>query len=135
MKEGSYKLIDLYEGAHIRVKANSFYHHGIYVGNDEVIQFGLPFDPYTNPDTIKVIKSSLKDFSANNMFIEVYEYSKKELKAKRDNKDIVKMAYSLIGTGGYNLLNNNCEHFANYCSYDVNKIKKLDIKVGNFDND
>jgi len=118
MKEGTWELVDLYPGCHIRVKTNNFYHHAIYIGDGEVVQFGLPFDPYnnTNYKDIKVIRSPLKDFSKS-MFIEVYVYSKKELKKKKKDSEIIKTALSSVGEGGYDILKNNCEHFVNYCIF------------------
>ena len=126
MKKGCWKLIDLYPGAHIRAKVNSFYHHGIYIGNDEVVQFGLPFEMYKNNDEVKVLRSNISEFCGNNDFIEVYVYSKKELKQKYSDEEIIKNALSHVGEGGYNILRNNCEHFANYCVFGVKKSEQID---------
>lgn len=112
----SWELIDPYPGAHIRVQVGQIYHHAIYIGNCEVVQFGLPFSYQNDPSTIKVIKSKVDDFLGNG-FLEVRVYSKKENKLKYSNEEIIKNAISRIGEGGYSLLCNNCEHFANECVF------------------
>lgn len=117
MKNGEWKLIDLHPGAHIRVKVKNYYHHGIYIGNDEVVQFGHPFNVNEDPKNVLVIKSPIEDFAGPANFIEVYQYSKKELKLKNKDEDIIKIALSHLGEGGYNILDNNCEHFANRCVF------------------
>ena len=126
MKSGSWELTDLYPGAHIRVQIGDFYHHGIYIGDGEVVQFGLPFDVYTDPSQVKVLRSPLKDFCSNAVFIEVYHFSKKELKQKLPDEQIVKTALSKVGEGGYSVIANNCEHFANYCVFGKKTSKQID---------
>lgn len=126
MKKGEWKLINLYPGAHIRVKINNFYHHAIYIGNGEVVQFGLPFDMYKENSDVKVLRSPLSDFCAPDDFIEVYCYSKKELKQKYSDEQIINNALSHIGEGGYNILKNNCEHFANLCIFGIPKSEQVD---------
>lgn len=128
MKE-KWELIDLYPGAHIRVKMNNFYHHAIYIGNNEVIQFGLPNNFQTDPKKVKIIKSPLKDF-ASNEFIEVRIYNRKEQKQKNSDEEIIKIALSKIGEGDYNILHNNCEHFANYCVFGKKESRQID-KINN----
>lgn len=126
MKTGTWKLVDLYPGAHIRAKVGSFYHHGIYIGNDEVVQFGLPHEMYENNDDIKVSRSPLSEFCDRDAFIEVYVYSRKEQKQKFIDEDIVKNALSHVGEGGYNIFKNNCEHFANFCVFGIKKSEQID---------
>ncbi len=133
MKMGTWKLVDLYPGAHIRSKVNNFYHHGIYIGNDEVVQFGLPFSMYEDSEDIKVLRSPIKDFCGSDGFIEVYVYSKKELKQKYPDSEIIKNALSHIGEGGYNILRNNCEHFANFCVFGIKRSEQVDDVYDNVD--
>lgn len=121
----TWKMIDPVLGDHIRVLINGYYHHGIYIGNDEVVQFGHPFDMYQDHSLIKVIKSPIEDFLRGG-FLEVRQYTKKELKTKHKNAFIVEVALSKIGEGDYNLLYNNCEHFANYCVFGKKESKQVD---------
>lgn len=118
-------MVDPIAGDHIRVHVNGYYHHGIYIGNDEVIQFGHPFDMYTDHNEIKVIKSPIEDFLRGG-FLEVRQYSKKELKIKFKNELIIEIAKSKLGEGDYNLLYNNCEHFANLCVFGKKESKQVD---------
>ena len=124
MKE-CWELGELYPGAHIRVSMNNFYHHGIYIGNNEVVQFGLPNAINTEAKDVKVLRSPIEDF-AKDGFIEIRRYSKKEQKLKRPDEEIVKVALSKVGEGGYNLIHNNCEHFANFCVFGVKASKQMD---------
>lgn len=41
-------------------------------------------------------------------------------------KEIVKNAYSRVGAATYNLLHENCEHFATWCRYGVSKSVQAD---------
>ena len=120
-----WKLIDPVKGDHIRVKSNQLYHHGIYVGNEEVIQFGGPFDMFKNPKEIVVEKVKIEDF-LNGGFLEVKEFDRKEKKIKCSPEEIIETALSMIGTGGYDLLRNNCEHFVNYCIFKEKKSSQID---------
>ncbi|MBQ9467602.1 MAG: lecithin retinol acyltransferase family protein [Clostridia bacterium] len=118
MSNGSWELTDLYPGAHIRVRTGSFYHHGIYIGGGEVVQFGLPRDIYGDPSEIRILRSPVKDFCPDDSsFIEVYRFSRKELKQKQSDAQIVAAALAHVGEGGYSVLRNNCEHFANFCVF------------------
>lgn len=114
-----------YPGAHIRVQIGEIYHHGIYIGNDEVVQFGMPFDIRNIPEDIKVIKSSINDF-LNGGFLEVREFSKKEKKIKNDDLKIVEIALSKLGEGNYDIIHNNCEHFVNECIFNKKLSKQVD---------
>ncbi len=103
-------------GDMIRVSAGTIYHFGIYVSDDEVIQFGLPPSRRGGqPDSeIEVMSATIDDFLAGG-FLEVCVFDKKEKKNNRTPDEIVKYARSKIGTRGYHILYNNCEHFANEC--------------------
>ena len=124
MKE-CWELDDLYPGAHIRVLMNNFYHHAIYIGNNEVVQFGLPNIVDIDTKDIKVLRSPIEDF-AKDGFIEVRKYSKKEQKIKRSNEEIIRIALSKVGESGYNIIHNNCEHFANFCVFGIKTSKQMD---------
>jgi len=72
-----WEMIAPYPGAHIRVQIQSIYHHGIYVGEDEVIQFGLPFDMLRPKEEVKVLKSNMEQFLQGG-FLEVRVFDRKE---------------------------------------------------------
>lgn len=120
----TWKMIEPNIGDHIRVKCNQIYHHGIYIGNNEVIAFGHPYNLLENHDQIEVVKTTIEEFLQGG-FLEVRIYQKKELKEKRKPEEIVAVAKSKLGEKGYNILHNNCEHFANFCVFG----KKISIQT------
>ncbi len=103
-------------GDMVRVQLGGIYHYGIYVSDDEVIQFGLAPNARRNiPDAeISVLASDIDVFLAGG-FLEVGVADRKERKKHRSPKETVKIARSRIGERGYNILYNNCEHFAYEC--------------------
>lgn len=103
-------------GDMIRVKAGSIYHFGVFVDETEVIQFGLaPCARQNVKDSdIEICSTDIDTFLCGG-FLEVAELDKKELKKRRPPKETVQYARSRLGEKGYNILYNNCEHFANEC--------------------
>lgn len=103
-------------GDMIRVDMGGLYHFGIYVSDEEVIQFGLP--PRSRIGVrdadVEVLAADIDAFLAGG-FLEVCEFDKKEKKKNRTPSEIVEYARGKIGTKGYHILYNNCEHFANEC--------------------
>ena len=100
----------------VRVAVGHIYHFGIYVSDNEVIQFGLPPNMRLGvPDSeVCVLASDVAGFLAGG-FIEVCEFDPVEKKKNRTPDEVVSYARSKIGMRGYNILYNNCEHFANDC--------------------
>ncbi len=109
-------MIEPQPGDQIRVKCKQIYHHGIYIGNDEVVAFGHSFSLLEDHSKIEVLKTSVEEFLQGG-FLEVRIFNKKELKQKRKPEEIIKTALSKLGEKGYHILHNNCEHFANYCVF------------------
>lgn len=123
-------------GQIIRTKVSFYYHYGIFVDENEVIQFGLPNDPGKPAETIKVLSSDIYTF-LNGGDVETFVPTREELKNLRDPEEIIKTARSQIGEGGYDILHNNCEHFVNKCAFGKSKSsfvedvrKKLREKLG-----
>ena len=100
----------------IRVSVGALYHFGIYVSDDEVIQFGhAPDQRAMIPDSeVEVLSSDIDTFLGGG-FVEVCEFDRKEKKKNRKPKDVIAHARERLGTRGYSFLFNNCEHFANEC--------------------
>ena len=103
-------------GDMIRVQVGALLHYGIYVSDDEVIQFGLlPNQRDPIPDSeVEVLSSNIDTFLGGG-FLEVCEFDRREKKKNRKPKEVVEYARSKIGSRGYSFLLNNCEHFANEC--------------------
>ncbi|MBR5797467.1 MAG: lecithin retinol acyltransferase family protein [Clostridia bacterium] len=103
-------------GDMIRVKLGSIYHYGVFVSEGEVIQFGLAPSarPTLKDSDIEVCASDIDAFLCGG-FLEVAEFDRAEKKKNRRPKDVVAFARDNLGRRGYNILYNNCEHFAYEC--------------------
>lgn len=103
-------------GDMIRVKLGSIYHYGVFVSEGEVIQFGLAPSarPTLKDSDIEVCVSDIDAFLCGG-FLEVAEFDRAEKKKNRRPKDVVAFARDNLGRRGYNILYNNCEHFAYEC--------------------
>ncbi len=100
----------------IRTKVSFYHHYGIFVSEEEVIQFGLPDDPMRAADQIKVLTSDIAAFLQGGD-IEVAQPDAHERKTMRTPEEIVALARQRLGEGGYDILHNNCEHFVNDCAF------------------
>ena len=110
----------------VRVKIGNFYHYGIYVDEDEIIQFGLPpTDLRRDASKVEVCVSDVSEFLCGN-FIEVGVPDKKEKKKMRPKKEIVCTARERIGEKGYHILYNNCEHFVWQCAFGEKVCSQVD---------
>lgn len=107
-------------GDMIRVKVKFYYHYGIFVDENTVVQFGMPDNTNTPPDDIAVITTDINTFS-NGEFVEKADPDRTEKKRRNSPEITVKAALSRVGEKGYNILNNNCEHFANECYFGEKK--------------
>lgn len=88
------------------------WHYGVVVDNNEVIHFNLDLDVFQ----IRIVKTSLEEFVGRGSDLQICKIS--NFHKIFDAEEIMKRAYSVLGTdfGGYNLFENNCEHFANWCA-------------------
>lgn len=105
-------------GDHIRVErlGGLYYHHGIFIGNDQVIHFTTQHGgEIINWKDAKVIQSSLDDFLKDGC-VECRQYSLEETKELYSPEQIIANAKACIGYSNYNLIFNNCEHFAYSCT-------------------
>ncbi|MCR5461780.1 MAG: lecithin retinol acyltransferase family protein [bacterium] len=114
-------------GDQIRVNRGLYYHHGIYVSDNEVIQYASPKGSEISPETALIISTTLDEFLKGGV-VEVREYDNSELNKVRSKDEIVKFAKSQLGTGlgEYNLIDNNCEHFSNYCAFGEKKSNQVE---------
>lgn len=102
--------IDLPIGAHIKSSRVLYAHHGIYIGNGEVIHYSGLANDLKNEG--KIEKISLSEF-ANGHTIELIQYPTDKVLYSPD--EIVQRAKSKLGENAYDLIQNNCEHFACWC--------------------
>lgn len=106
-------------GAQIRVDRGTYFHHGIYIGDRRVIAFGEG-DVKKDIDAVgnRVEEVSLSDFLRKGL-LQVRSYSLTERLLLNKPQKIMETAKSLLGSGDYDLLKNNCEHFSNFCAFGV----------------
>ena len=119
-------------GDHIRVcRMNGlYYHHGIYVSDNEVIHFtGADDDSVLDWSKAKVIKTTLQRF-LNGGTVEVKEYTDAEISDLYHVEGIVNYARSCLGEDGYHLIFNNCEHFANACTLGKYRSRQVEKVFG-----
>ncbi|MBP5654452.1 MAG: lecithin retinol acyltransferase family protein [Clostridiales bacterium] len=104
-------------GDMIRVKVRDLYHYGIYASDEEIIEFGPPpTSVIRKDDEIEVCVTDWQGFLAGG-FMECADLSIKERFDRKKPDDTVAAARARIGERGYNILHNNCEHFANECMF------------------
>lgn len=94
-------------GDHLVSQRTLYSHHGIYLGDDQVIHY----TGYSNGQHHgEIAITSLAEFSQGNPCIIKHHihpiYSKEEAIAR---------AYRRLGEDWYDVLLNNCEHFVNWC--------------------
>ena len=106
-------------GDMIRISFGSFYHYGIFVSDEEVIQFGLaPVEGLMNRkfDEISVCVTDIDGFAMGRI-VEVASLERGDKQKRLSPKKTVLRARERIGERGYDILHNNCEHFARYCYF------------------
>jgi hypothetical protein len=94
----------------------SLHHYGIYVSDDEVIQYGKSYEILGPKESVCVLSTTIMEF-LNHKFLEVREYSFLEKLLKNKPDEVVKKARARLGEAKYDALNNNCEHFVNECVF------------------
>jgi hypothetical protein len=110
-----------YRGEHIRVIRTGYSHHGIGIGNSEVVHFAYSSLAY---GWGKIERATLAEFAAG-VEIEVVPG-----RHKFGSDAIVSRALSHLGREGYNPISNNCEHFALWCVSDRHRSPQADLWMG-----
>jgi hypothetical protein len=103
-------------------------HYGIYIGDNKVIQYSSTDKTITNAEIS--IGDMDTSFPTGKYFVLDFGNN-----AKYSSDDTVKRAQSRLGEKNYNLLTNNCEHFAVWCktnnaeSYQIDSLDKTQIQT------
>ena len=100
----------------VRVSLGLIYHYGIFVSEEEVIQFGLPPTPNRKSEDVEVLSAPVSAFLAGG-FLEVGCMERQDKKRRRSPEETVACARKRLGEKGYDIIHNNCEHFANECAF------------------
>lgn len=96
---------------------NLYEHHGICIGDGKVIHFAAADGDFSTD--IKIRKTTLKKFLDGGT-LEIRDFDAVDNGMRNSNDEVVKRAEAELkgqNFGSYNLLTNNCEHFANYCVF------------------
>ena len=100
-------------GAHLITPWLGFAHHGIYIGEGKVIHYGaLMYDIIRKP----VEEVTLEQFSGGRPIF-VVQHGDLPFTVEQ----IIERARGRLGESRYRLLTNNCEHFVEWCLYDVQR--------------
>ena len=106
---------ELTPGAQVRVRRSGYYHHGIYIGNGEIVHFdGSPNEQ--DAAAVRVRRTGMEEFLRGGL-PELRIYGRAERKLLRAADEIAAAALSAVGRGGYDYRTNNCEHFSNECAF------------------
>lgn len=100
----------------IRVKVHFYHHYGIFADENTIIQFGMPDNAGVSPDMIQVMTTDIDTF-AGGEFVEKGVVERSDKSQRRSPKETVELALSRVGETGYDILTNNCEHFAMECYF------------------
>ncbi len=91
-------------GDHIFANCGLYAHHGIYIGDGKVVHYAK-----TNAGQTKIALTSLEEFAKGRAIkIVRYEFCDRP-------EVVVQRALSRLGVDNYDLIFNNCEHFATWC--------------------
>ncbi|MDM1022292.1 lecithin retinol acyltransferase family protein [Acinetobacter sp. VNK23] len=101
---------NLHPGSHLSVSRGVYEHHGIYIGNNQVIHYS-GFAEAFNKGCIE--QTTLENFLDGRDQFTVVNYPSNEV--LYTNQQVVERAYRCLGEDNYNLIFNNCEHFACWC--------------------
>ena len=105
---------DPIRGDQIRVKRNwMYYQHVVYIGNGRVIHFSGAGSEISTKSRV-IVEDSIADFVKDGVVMVLNVPSDKRLPLE----EIIARAKSRIGETDYNLIGNNCEHFASWCVED-----------------
>jgi len=108
-------------------------HCGIYESDDSVIHFAPINGSKTKEDAV-IHRSTLTEFVKNYPVV-VIEFSPEKCLPPEES---IRRAYSRLGENTYNLVLNNCEHFAIWCkigehrSLQVDLVKEIAVAVCKF---
>ena len=119
----SFKAGDIIEIDRILYK-----HYGIYEGDGKVIHYSADNSDIGSGATIR--ETSLKQFAKEGDCKLVTCIRNRSNFKTYSPEETVNRARSRLGEKKYNLVFNNCEHFAIWCKYGENKSIQVDKAIG-----
>ena len=100
----------LFPGIHIAISRGLYTHHGIYMRNGKVIHYS-GFAEFGKKGAIE--ETSFEEFLGGRSDLKIIEYSSNM--NTYTPEQVMERALSRVGENSYNLIFNNCEHFACWC--------------------
>lgn len=101
---------DLMIGSHIKTSRTGYSHHGIYCGNGRVVHYS-GFAQTFKKGALEI--TTLERFLGGETKYNIVKYPSD--KVMFSSEEIVERALDRVGEDRYNLVFNNCEHFAAWC--------------------
>ena len=104
-----------------------YQHYGIYIGEKRVIHFAGPKGQEINPFEADILETDLSSFLKGEKLYIVRERKDSSLRSFSPD-EIVSRARSMLGRqkGQYDLIFNNCEHFAYWCRFGIKKSQQVE---------
>jgi len=115
--------LSLREGDHLVSSRLGYDHHAIYVGGNAVIHYSGFADGIGSDG--EILLATLEEFR-NGSDVQV----KPHPPGSFNLQIIVERAYSRLGENWYNVLLNNCEHFANWCVRGTHSSPQVNALIG-----
>ena len=105
-------------GDMVRVQIGSIFHYGVYTGGGRIVAFGLPPVPaYASaPDRFLVVETDMDVFCTGRI-PEIAVLDRAERRKRVPPAESVRRAKDRLGSDGYHMIRNNCEHFAYECVF------------------
>jgi Lecithin retinol acyltransferase len=121
---------DLREGDHLYIVCKLplgawFQHHGIYLGNLQVMHYATRFPDFKDGEVKIASLTQFQKFNGRKNRLHRIRYAGAEAGDR-----IVARAHRRMGEKEYHLTRNNCEHFANWCATGKATCKQHDIFCG-----
>lgn len=113
----------------IYVHRGLYKHYGVYVGGGQAVHFAAKDGSETNADSAIVHKCEMSAFLKGGMLL-----VDTLVKHKYSFEETAQRALSCVGErghfdNGYNLVFNNCEHFASWCASGEDRSKQVESVV------
>lgn len=124
--------VDAKPGDMVRIRVGTIYHYGVFLSEDEVVQFGYPpIAEFAEQNKVVTVLSVDIDAFSCGRIVEVGVLDRRERKRRLPPEETVRIARERVGEGGYNILHNNCEHLAYECVFGEKKSEQTDA-IRNF---
>ncbi|MGC5887503.1 lecithin retinol acyltransferase family protein [Ralstonia pseudosolanacearum] len=105
-------------GAHLVTERKGYEHHGIYVGDGQVIHYaGFSRRQCRGP----VERTPIARFACG-----FAVYVKLDVCPRYDGEEVARRAGSRLGESDYRLLTNNCEHFCSWCLFGERRSEQVE---------